>query len=144
MRWWYICYDITQFRQVMRFYPTLLIRLNCHDLLVISILRSRFMDVTQRGRIAWHPKKRLRFHCIYRATFFSIQSPADYEEEAALGTRIKGTLKLAINLKQVVIRERRLTQHHSMIVAIHSSGSCTVNIQWNELTTVLMEKKSGK
>ena len=69
------------------------------------------------------------FHYIYRATFSSLQRPTDIEEEAALGTRMKGTLKLAINLKQVVIRERRLTQHHSMIVAIHSSGSCTVTIQ---------------
>lgn len=48
-------------------------------------------------------------HCIYSATFSSCQCPADYEEEAVLGTRMKGTLKLAANLKQVVIRERSLT-----------------------------------
>ena len=49
-----------------------------------------------------------RFHCNYSATFSSLQCPTDYEEQAALGTRMKDTFKLATNLKQVIIRKRRL------------------------------------
>ena len=56
---------------------------------------------------------------------------------------MKGSLELTTNLEQMIIRERRLTQHHSMVITIHSSGGCTVTIQRNKLTTVLMEEKSA-